>query len=235
MARLNGIVSGMLRDLVESRVAADSLSRQQAEIYWADPVLTQFPVPRFAIKEASIKLRFAIDDIAVANVPVDPAVVKKAWAQEVLVAILPNALKAARLDADASSALLKKLENASAQIDVVALIAGKANAAAAAAVKWVLNARAALPPGTREKLKLASVRGSVAAELKTASVAFMPRVKQIIASDAALKSHLDIAIKRADLAQVPDSQVHEITLTFSTDDLQPGGQPGPAGNDGKRG
>lgn len=235
MARLNEVVSGMLRDLVESRVAADSLSRQQAEIYWADPVLAQFPVPRFAIREASIKLRFAIDDIAVANVPVDPAVIKKAWAQEVLDFILPKALKSARMDADASGALLTKLENSSADLDVMALISGKANDAASATVRWVVDARAVLPPNTREKLKPALLRSTVAAALKTAVVAFIPRVKQIIASDAALKSHLDIAIKRADLAQVPDSQVHEITLTFSTDDLLPGGQPGPPGNDLKRG
>lgn len=234
MARLNEVVSGMLRDLVESRVAADSLSREHAEAYWADPVLSQFPVPRFAIKEASLKLRFAIDDLKPGEGTVDPGLIRKAWAQEVLARVLPQSLKAARLDDEASAALVKRLESSSAALDVKSLVAGRANDAAAATLKWVVEARGALPPGPREKLKLQALRVAVAADMQSAAVAFLPRVKQIIASDAVMKSRLDIAVKRADLAQVPESQVQELTLTFSTDDLQLGGQPATAGGNGER-
>lgn len=234
MARLNEVVSGMLRDLVESRVAADTLSREQAEAYWADPVLSQFPVPRFAIKEASVKLRFAIDDVQVPPGAVDPAVVRGAWAREVLAAVLPKSLKSAQLDAAASAALVAKLEASSAALDVKALIAGRAGDAAAATIKWIVDGRGALPPGPRDKLKLQVMRGAVAADVKAAVAAFLPRVKQIVASDAVLKSRLDIAVRRVDLAQVPESQVQEITLTFTLDDLQPGGQP-PAAEDKPRG
>ena len=234
MARLNEVVSGMLRDLVESRVAADGLSREHAQAYWADPVLSQFPVPRFAIKEATLKLRFAVDEVQTTGGTANPAPVREAWAREMLASVLPGALKAARLDAESSAALLKRLERSAATLDVKALIAGKASEAAAAAVKWMLDARGALPAAPRDKLKLQALRGAVAADVQAAAVAFVPRARQIVVSEGVLRSRLDIAIKRADLAQVPESQVHELTLTFSTDDLQPGGAPA-AGTEPKRG
>jgi len=60
VAELKSVLGAILRDIVEARVASDLSSRDVGLEYLQDEILRNFPVPRVNLKEASIKLRFAV-------------------------------------------------------------------------------------------------------------------------------------------------------------------------------
>jgi hypothetical protein len=231
VTRLNEVVGGMLRDLVESRVAADALSREHAELYRADVLLSQIPVPRFAIREVSLKLRFAVQEIrTVAPSADDIALIRNAWVREVVEKVVPMSLDVLSVDPAASAALLAKLRAApSRMLDVAGLAKGTPGRLAAATADWVVSGRAGLADSVRRKLPSNQVlRTTVTAALASALEAFGPRARWLLGDRAALRSELDIEIKRAELDQVPESRIHELTLTFATDDLELANPPGGA-------
>ena len=70
MAELNDVLGAMLRDIAQARVAADLFSRNVSLDYQKDEVLSGFPVPRVEVTQASIDLRFAVNQVE--QRPVDP-------------------------------------------------------------------------------------------------------------------------------------------------------------------
>lgn len=63
MAELGDVLGAVLRDITQSRVTGDLFSRDVSREYARDAILSAFPVPRVEIKEASIKLRLAINAV----------------------------------------------------------------------------------------------------------------------------------------------------------------------------
>lgn len=63
MAELTDVLGAMLRDITRSRVMADLFSRDVGEEYSQDPILSVFPVPRVEIKQASVELLFAVNEV----------------------------------------------------------------------------------------------------------------------------------------------------------------------------
>lgn len=213
----------MLRDLVESRVAADALSREHADRYRADPVLSQVPVPRFAVRELSLKLRFAVEEVhAVKPSSDDVALVRNAWMREVIERVVPTSLGALSVEPAAAAALVARLRGTpSPALDVTGLARGSPGRLAAATTQWVLAGRTGLADPLRRKLPGAGVlRATVSTALTAALETFGPRARQLFGERAALRSELEIAIKRTELDQIPESRIHELTLVLTTDDLQ---------------
>lgn len=62
MAQLKDIVGALLRDIVEGQAIADRRSRELCELYYKDPLLRHFPVPRVKISSIELDLKFAISD-----------------------------------------------------------------------------------------------------------------------------------------------------------------------------
>lgn len=63
MAELTDVLGAMLRDITRSRVISDLFSRDVGVEYSQDPILSVFPVPRLEIKQASIDLYFAVNEV----------------------------------------------------------------------------------------------------------------------------------------------------------------------------
>jgi hypothetical protein len=223
VARLNEVVAGMLRDLVESRVAADALSREHADQYRADPILSQVPVPRFAVREVSLKLRFAVEEIHAAKPSADDvALVRNAWVREVIERVVPASLGALAVEPTAAAALVARLRGTpTPALDVTGLTRGSPGRLAAATAQWVLAGRTGLADAIRRKLPgAATLRSTMTTALTAALETFGPRARQLFGEGAALRSELEIAVKRTELDQIPESRIHELTLVLTTDDLQ---------------
>ena len=63
MAELKAVLGAILVDIAKARVASDICTRDVSLEYAKDPILSEFPVPRVEIKEASIELKFAINEV----------------------------------------------------------------------------------------------------------------------------------------------------------------------------
>jgi len=84
MATLDEVLGSVLRDVAQARVQADEFTRRACLAYRDDPVMRLLPVPRVEIREATIELAFAIDQVR--QDPVDAAAVARESAR----AELPN-------------------------------------------------------------------------------------------------------------------------------------------------
>jgi hypothetical protein len=68
VAELNTVLGAILRDVAQSRVVADLFSRNVSVEYQQDPILKDFPVPRVEIVQATLDLKFAVTEVADAEV-----------------------------------------------------------------------------------------------------------------------------------------------------------------------
>lgn len=76
MAELNDVLGAIVRDVAQARVIGDLFSRNVSLDYQQDELLRNFPVPRVEIKQASIDLRFAVNDVE--RKEVDPEAIARA-------------------------------------------------------------------------------------------------------------------------------------------------------------
>lgn len=230
MAKLSDVLGGLLRDLADSRVAADSLSKQYAEAYGQDALLRHFPVPRVAVKDVTLRLRFAISGQKVAlPTAKDKAYAETQWTSRVIDAVLPAVLDSnAAADAATADRLRAKLTQLAVGRDLGVNLAlgGQWNTALKRTVALLVSARNALPAKVRAKLP-AERAFAIAAQrsVKQALDEYVPATLQVIAARAALRSEIDIVLTKAELEKIPDSQLQELTVTLAGDDVLLGPQP----------
>jgi hypothetical protein len=99
MAQLKDFLGGVLRDVVEARVTADLVSRDVAEEYKKDELLSAFPVPRAEIREVSAQLRFAVAAVEapMADSGAARAGAVKAWTAQVAKLVYESAVLKSQL------------------------------------------------------------------------------------------------------------------------------------------
>lgn len=61
-AELREVVGAILRDLAHARAMGDAFSRELSAEYEKDPLLRLFPVPRSEVRQATITLKFAVEE-----------------------------------------------------------------------------------------------------------------------------------------------------------------------------
>ena len=224
MAKLSDLLGGLLRDVAESRAAADSLSKQYAEAYSQDPLLRHFPAPRLTIKDVTLRLRFAVSaQKAVGPAQPDKPYLEALWSERVAGAVLSSVLDRV---APANSALADKLRAqvakfaAGRDLGATAAVDGKPSATVSKTVALLLRARNSLPKKTRDALPTQrAFSAAVTRSVQQALEQFVPAAQQVLAARAALRSELDILVAKSELENVPETQIQEVTVTFSSDDV----------------
>lgn len=232
MAKLSEVLGGLLRDLADSRVAADSLSKQYAEAYGQDPLLQHFPVPRVAIRDVTLRLRFAVNAQKIsAPMPQDKLYAQAQWAELVAGAVLTSVVGAI---ATSKPAAVEQLRSRVAQmvsgrdLGVGAALGGKATTAVARTVALLASARGSLPKEVRALLPTERKFNAAAnRSVRQALREYVPATQQVLAARAALRSEIDIVVTKAELEKIPDSQIQELTVTLGTDDVLLGPQNAP--------
>jgi hypothetical protein len=229
--KLSEVLGSLLRDLAESRVAADSLSKQYADAYSQDPLLSHFPVPRISVKDVTLRLRFAVAEQVIAQPNVqDKEFIDRLWAERVAGAMLPSLLAAMGAAdqpevADRLNAKIAQLA-ASRDLAISSALSGSASEATRRTVALLVSARNSLPAKLRAKLPADRIFTPAAQRgVREALAEFVPKAQRIVAARAALRSELDIVIAKAELQQVPESQVQELTVTLGADDIHLAGPP----------
>lgn len=224
MARLSDVLGGLLRDLADSRAAADSLSKEYAEAYSQDALLRHFPAPRLVIKDVTLRLRFAVSaHKTVQPTQPDKAYLEALWLERlngtVLASILAGVAPTNAALADGLRSQVAKLA-AGRDLGAAAALAGRPSTTVSRTVALLLRARNALPKKVRDALPAertfsAAVTRSVQQSLQE----FVPAAQQVLAARAALRSEIEISIVKGDLEKVPETQIQELTVTLSGDDV----------------
>lgn len=233
MARLASVVGGVLLEMTRARVIADTLARDLVAEYESDPILANLAVPRLAIKEATVTLRFVVSGVEeVAPAPIDPKAVQDNW---------PG-----RFAATLSSVMLRQLEPAEAEAALLlfatpreavrsrARVTGRLGTVTADTVKQALSGNGQamvvasvtpvterwneLPATTRRKLGSAAVFNQQLQEATEAALtAELNRVQELTEVRAALRSKLQVALAPGDLP--PGATMHQVELTLRSEDI----------------
>ncbi|MGW6318803.1 hypothetical protein [Streptomyces sp. NPDC055099] len=91
MPRLGEVLGGLLTDVLRARLAADALTAQALEAYREDPVLASFSVPRVAVADMTVRLRFLVTGVEVPEPPrPDRVRAGRAWNAVVREQVLPR-------------------------------------------------------------------------------------------------------------------------------------------------
>ena len=229
MVRLSNVVGGIMRDLARSHSVSDAYTVDTLESYRQDPVLGQFPVPRMAIREVQLTLRFAVSDVQDPVVEEDPGAVRELWLRTVQERILPLSLaEVGRADnRTVVAAFAKRLASPGAELAVEAgdiLATDRADALARTTLAFLKEQASTLPQTARrsiEKTELAAAFERIVAqelpELQRAA-------RQLEQARIAKQSELDVLVTSEALGSVPDNRISELTVTVAMDDVQFGAQ-----------
>ncbi|PFG44515.1 hypothetical protein ATJ88_3240 [Isoptericola jiangsuensis] len=227
MARLSSIVGGLLRDLAESHSVADAFTVQTLETYRHDPVLSQLPVPRMAIGEVQLTLRFVVDAVEDPTGTVDPQQLLDVWRAAVRDRVLPRALASAgRLDNPRIVAALDKRlarPGVAQEVDLAsALDPSRTGTLDDLTVKFVEEQVAALAPTFRKSLDGSSFSEDLKAVVAEEAGGIEREVEAFRQAQVAPQSDVDVRIDAAALAATPESQVSELRLTVRPEELSLG-------------
>lgn len=239
MPKLGELLSGILSDLTESRVMADAISRDFVEAYRNDPILSQVPVPRVTVRDVTLRLRFAVNAHQSAEPPrFDEAEAARMWRKELTANVVTNVLREALADdprRDQSDDLAAEILTPTARVQfrIGDAMGGKTQHTVAASVEHVLTSFKKLPPDVRKRLPAAAaLRRELTASVRSHLDDFASKLKSIQDAKQTGMTRLDVLVRPADLKEIPENAIQEITLTLALDDLTVVDQPSPRGSEG---
>jgi hypothetical protein len=219
MVTLGQILGGIVRDVVQARLGADQMVLEAAKAYAGDPLLAAFPLPRVGIKDATIKLRFAIDAVAEKDIRKEVETeLRELWKGELTRTVLPKAA-APQTDVEALKRATDAITKARApEFGIAAVLNGDVTRLIRESTTFLNAELGKLPAATRNKL--ASLKVGVPREMRATADAFALRAKQILDARVAGQTALQVLVRKADLEKAPEQTMHEFTFTLSIEDVQ---------------
>lgn len=231
MARLSSVLGGILAEFTRARTIADNMTKDLVAEYEKDPILSTFSVPRIALKDLDLTLRFVVTgagEPSGAAPAVDPAAALKSWTEYADNDRYATLLSEAGFSDFGVKTLGKAIESGGAARhfgDVTQEQMARAlNGELAAVVKPALDPTFAayddLPQGTRRDV--GSMRKLGKGLLARAGILvgdFIEAQKATPSLTGGASSDIDISIVQDDLAK-DGAHVQQITLTLTSDDIE---------------
>ena len=221
MARLGAVVGGILAELAQARVIADRLTRELVPEYEGDPILAGMSVPRVTLGEATVTLRFTVDDLEEVQPELPNAAAQSArWHAVAAARLFPKTLERLGVTGDERKKVLDLV--AVDQVGARAMSAamrGDIREAITATTEGALETWTDLPVELRRHLG-----GKVAfrKELQATAAAQLKEFLDAEASQALLRSvlasKLDVGVRTADLPAEPE-RIQEIQLKLTGEDF----------------
>ena len=228
MARLGEVVGGLLTDVLRARLAADALTASAVEAYRADPVLASMSVPRVAVSDMTVRLKFLVLDVWVPD-PSPPDVVRAArvWNATVRDRVLPRLLTGPGRDTEGLREPVQQWRDA-VRADPVAVDPGALQRAVDGDVSplvdttlaQVLERLRTLPPPSQARLGRIRPQEELQRELAREAPPFAEQVRQWQAAEQALRSRVEVEVTADRLQERPVETMQQIELTVSLADVE---------------
>jgi hypothetical protein len=223
MTQLGSVVGALLAELTRARVVADHLTRELVAEYEGDPVLATMNVPRMAIGEATVTVRYAVDEV-VEPVAIAPGIdrVRRDWAEHLEAKVLPAVAARLALDEAGMRTLVQHFTPAArapTATQLKAAMGGSEEAAVATTVESVMGLWSTLPPADRRRIgRKVDFRSALERVARTELAGFLREARRTALVAAVLGSRLEVSITRDQLADDP-GRIQELTLTIRSEDV----------------
>ena len=226
MAKLREVLGGILKDIAHSRFVADSVSREYLMLYKDDPVLAQFPIPRISVKDIILRLRFAVQDQASGSTAeVKEEEMAKLWRAELTKRVLPAFLRA-NLGTTVTPQQLNQFTrtiiepSARSKFSLSQALKGKTDKTITDTTARLMTGFGKLPASARRSFpNQRLLQRQTATRVRTQIARFLPKLREVEKARHAASMDLEVLVRHADLAPLPESAIQEITLTIGMDDL----------------
>lgn len=222
MAQLGSVVGGILAELARARVVADRLTRDLVGEYEDDPILSGLSVPRVKLSEATLTVRYVVNEVASAEpVEPDPVVVGSRWQKVARDELVPRALESLGVTGDERRAVSKVIAVKAVGVRTTEQALGGDTAALVdATVEGVLESWNEIPVGVRRRLGGKSAfRSELRTRAATQLESFLARAARDRLLSSVLASKIDVGVLTADLPEDP-SRIQEVQLTVTGEDLE---------------
>ncbi|MEU6260249.1 hypothetical protein [Streptomyces sp. NPDC047043] len=226
--RLGEVLGSLLTDVVRARLAADALTASAVEAYRADPVLASLSVPRVAVSDMTVRLKFLILGVLVPE-PSPPDTVRAArvWNATVRDRVLPRLLIGPGRDTEGLREPVQQWRDAvradPVAVDIRALqraLDGDVTPLVDSTLSQVLERVRTLPPASQARLGKIRLKEELQREFAREAPPFAEQVRQWQAAEQALRSRLDVEVAADRLQERPAETLQQIELTLSLADVE---------------
>lgn len=223
MTQLGSVVGTVLAELTRARVVADQVTRDLVAAYEDDPVLAAMNVPRVTLGEATITVRYAVEDLVEppSSQP-DLAWAKGEWVGVVETKVLPavaGRLGLAGEDADQMIRSLRPTLRPPSVNQLRAALSGNGDAAVKPTVESVVSSWGDLATSDRRRIgRKTDFRSAFEDEVRSEFARFSRDIQRRALLDAVLASRLEVSVTRDRLPDDP-GRIQELTLSIRAEDL----------------
>ena len=236
MTKLSNVVGGLMRDLAQSHTISDAFTVEMLETYRREATLSHLPLPRMSIHAAQLTLRFAVASVQDDVKGLDQGELGDLWLRTVRDRVMPKALTAVgRIDNKRLvGAIERRLDatDAAASVDPESLLAeGREAELTKSTIRYLTGLVEALPPSSRKSFDNTDLAGSLERIVRAEIPELRAAAQQLDQARRAAQADLSVSVTTEALAAVPDSQISELTLTVSMEEIQMGSTPTLGGTD----
>jgi hypothetical protein len=237
MTKLSNVVGGLMRDLAQSHTISDAFTVELVDTYRREATLSQLPLPRLSIREAQLTLRFAVAAVQDDVVGLEPDELGDLWLRTVRDRVVPMALTdVGRIDNKrVVGAFERRLAapGAAASVDSSALLAeGQEAELVQSTINYLTGLVESLPISTRRSFENTDLAGSFERIVRAEIPELRAAARQLDQARRAAQADLNVSVTTEALAAVPDSQISELVLTVSMEEIQLGSVPDLGGAEG---
>jgi len=228
MPKLSEIVGGLLKDVAQACATSDFMSVELYDSYQTmHPLLMKFPVPRVTVKEVSLKLKFALQELGQVTYDVaDLTDIVHIWNTHLVTQTLPQvytkALNKRELD-PATAQLLREAARATdvPQFSLAEALQGSTKQFLDQAVEYVVAVKGNLPKDLAKQVPTLAELRKLARPIVERDVAHaLPSMRRTAVAKMAMDTDLDVTVRQADLEKMRESDVQELDLTLVMDSIQ---------------
>ena len=230
MAELTEVLGTLLKGVTHSRVISDVFSREVSVEYQQDEILSNFPVPRVDIKETSIDLKFAVNQVkrkevdqnAIINeqISVSTREIGRNSFEQIILAH-PQKNKLLELDKEKKLNLASQLPVLCEQImrkntnDVADAINGKTQSLAKkiiAALSREIFKNADFKKLLLKGSRVGDINKRLTVIVNTELEAFVANVNTAVRNADRQATTIDIAVTKAELTEMPEEVMSKINV-----------------------
>lgn len=225
MATLAEVLGGIVADVTRACQLADRLARDSVEAYTLDPLLAAFPIPRVTLKDANLKLRFAVGEVTEQDLGKQAeAEARDLWKQRLVTELFPQVLGADTDPNSVKAAQGRLLAAKTPHFDIAGALRGSTANLVKAASTFISREYAKLPVSLKKKLPASRlIVAALNRELPKAARQFIPTLKALEGAKVAAQTNLQVLIRKEELERTSEHAIHEITFTLTLDNIQAGG------------
>lgn len=227
MPQLGDVLGGVLAEVVRGRLAADTLTAELLAAYRGDPRLSMLSVPRVTVREMSVTLRFAVNEVqSVAPSPAEAEREAEEWQrilhERVLRRVIDERLRSLRPEERAEVQAHMAPQPAPVLGDRMrTAVAGEPDALMRESVGQLVTRFRAVPTRLRRRLgTIQDLRAEFDAQVHHEFETFIEHREQLAGARRAMRSRMEVEVVTDELQARPAQAIQELTLTLSMSDIE---------------